>query len=298
MRGNRAHTDPFTSKRGSIPARAGEPELVPLPHSVATVYPRACGGTEYIVADDSQAEGLSPRVRGNLPAPPRRLWNTRSIPARAGEPGPFACRPWRTGVYPRACGGTTTAPARRPPGKGLSPRVRGNQLLPEVAHSRRGSIPARAGEPAVMYSRKARITVYPRACGGTSAQPPPAEMYSGLSPRVRGNPAVHYRRRARLRSIPARAGEPSKHPIASHSSGVYPRACGGTAPGGLRAGRRTGLSPRVRGNPVPEFDKPIIIRSIPARAGEPVVQRLHQRLLGVYPRACGGTPLFASVVSR
>ena len=51
-------------------------------------------------------------------------------------------------VYPRACGGTPPACPRSPPTTGLSPRVRGNP--PRGRHIRfpRGSIPARAGEPA------------------------------------------------------------------------------------------------------------------------------------------------------
>ena len=50
---------------------------------------------------------------------------------------------------------------------------------------------------------------------------------------------------------------------------VYPRACGGTVPAFTAALRSYGLSPRVRGNPLPvpgQLESP---GSIPARAGEP-----------------------------
>ena len=51
----------------------------------------------------------------------------------------------------------------------------------------------------------------------------------------------------------------------------------------------TGLSPRVRGNPMALRDTPDMGRSIPARAGEPPRGILTPWLLMVYPRACGGT---------
>ena len=70
---------------------------------------------------------------------------------------------------------------------------------------------------------------------------------------------------------------------------VYPRTCGGTRidpPGWTSHG---GLSPHVRGNPIPWSSAWRGPRSIPARAGEPY--RLLLLLAGprVYPRTCGGT---------
>ena len=70
---------------------------------------------------------------------------------------------------------------------------------------------------------------------------------------------------------------------------VYPRACGGTPAGKRPLCRSSGLSPRVRGNQRHISEHPLIVRSIPARAGEPgsrVRPRPHRP---VYPRACGGT---------
>ena len=71
---------------GSIPAPAGEPPGAAVFLPPRTVYPRACGGTAYPHHLSLSLHGLSPRLRGNLPAlrlmKPRR----RSIPAPAGEP--------------------------------------------------------------------------------------------------------------------------------------------------------------------------------------------------------------------
>ena len=50
----------------------------------------------------------------------------------------------------------------------------------------------------------------------------------------------------------------------------------------------TGLSPRVRGSLYVETRDVKLIRSIPARAGEPCRANLALAFCTVYPRACGG----------
>ena len=51
-----------------------------------------------------------------------------------------------------------------------------------------------------------------------------------------------------------------------------------------------GLSPRVRGNPLPKCCLLQILGSIPACAGEPPLAVGPYVVTGVYPRVCGGTP--------
>ena len=70
----------------SIPARAGEPSGGMGRHSRRAVYPRACGGTRQHQAGVHPPQGLSPRVRGNPLQKALSDLDTRSIPARAGEP--------------------------------------------------------------------------------------------------------------------------------------------------------------------------------------------------------------------
>ena len=50
-----------------------------------------------------------------------------------------------------------------------------------------------------------------------------------------------------------------------------------------------GLSPRLRGNPVDLIRGDMLLRSIPAPAGEPCVPSQSPSGKRVYPRACGGT---------
>ena len=105
---------------------------------------------------------------------------------------------------------------------------------------------------------------------------------------MRGSRYSRRCRHPKTRSIPAHAGEPLATALRTLRARVYPRACGGASPRphGKRFG--VGLSPRMRGslsqtNNAFEFEG-----SIPAHAGEPRPLERSDRLLRVYPRACGG----------
>ena len=86
VRGNLIVTLRAQGEHGTIPARTGEP----FPHDGSFVrpgdYPRAYGGTYGDPSLILAYLGLSPRVRGNLPAYSRASCGMRTIPARTGEP--------------------------------------------------------------------------------------------------------------------------------------------------------------------------------------------------------------------
>ena len=233
VRGNhhlRPHSQPAAR---SIPACAGEPPAKAGGRRRPGVYPRVCGGTLLSGGAGAVRPGLSPRVRGNQVGQNAGQLGDRSIPACAGEP-PGRGRGWRRGgVYPRVCGGTLRSAGRDPLGEGLSPRVRGNP----------SSTPPLA----------------------TAAPTSPV----GLSPRVRGNPAAVTGPRRPAGSIPACAGEPWRRCSGFRPCRVYPRVCGGTGFKSGVGGGVEGLSPRVRGNPIPPLPPLTAGRSIPACAGEP-----------------------------
>ncbi len=192
-------------------------------------------------------------------------------------------------VYPRACGGTRPRRRGYPSCGGLSPRVRGNPIREGRAGRINRSIPARAGEPSGCRWPPPARSVYPRACGGTVPAVPTVKATRGLSPRVRGNHLVDLSGDAPWGSIPARAGEPLPIGKAGCIGWVYPRACGGTGIITLSEARTAGLSPRVRGNPMPWAHLGPHPGSIPARAGEPMIWLVSPARPVVYPRACGGT---------
>ena len=173
-------------------------------------------------------------------------------------------------VYPRASGGTVASSLPSRLMSGLSPRERGNRAgLASDAPGRR-SIPARAGEPRHRPSATRGRPVYPRASGGTSSSRAVRMARSGLSPRERGNRGCGAQPHARARSIPARAGEPASLASIAAASRVYPRASGGTTTWRRLLISTPGLSPRERGNRLALRAGHVGLRSIPARAGEPL----------------------------
>ena len=155
------------------------------------------------------------------------------------------------------------------PGRGLSPRVRGNHGHSGQVYVTRRSIPASAGEPLNRIVGHVLPWVYPRECGGTCQHHDVGDAPVGLSPRVRGNRMVGLFLLQPDRSIPASAGEPVFYNPAGDEPEVYPRECGGNLPAPWMTDR--------------------VHRSIPASAGEPSHATAPRQLPPVYPRECGGT---------
>ena len=167
VRGNHARRWNQCGWIGSIPACAGEPIQRTGNPAYAPVYPRVCGGTVKYSPPLRSIGGLSPRVRGNLPAHTVSEDGIGSIPACAGEPAAGRPARGRHRVYPRVCGGTRPDSKNGNPGGGLSPRVRGNRSDRDFRKDYVRSIPACAGEPTPPGHGSDRRTVYPRVCGGT-----------------------------------------------------------------------------------------------------------------------------------
>ena len=86
VRGNPDDREAPDVSARSIPACAGEPGTPRTTSAPLRVYPRVCGGTQYLDCEDLPHPGLSPRVRGNPPAGLILGRYNRSIPACAGEP--------------------------------------------------------------------------------------------------------------------------------------------------------------------------------------------------------------------
>ena len=289
VRGNRARIWRRRPGSRSIPACAGEPICRAGTRQRRRVYPRVCGGTPLHQGWQPSSRGLSPRVRGNPGSGHLRASGAGSIPACAGEPRVGGGTRQLDAVYPRVCGGTRKSVALMPPAAGLSPRVRGNRGEGYRRPPTVRSIPACAGEPASVWLRNWRTSVYPRVCGGTITTSPGSLVRFGLSPRVRGNPPLAGHLARPVRSIPACAGEPIADIATRGAAAVYPRVCGGTPASGPALARRQGLSPRVRGNLVNVRLVGICGRSIPACAGEPPTGVWGRCRCAVYPRVCGGT---------
>ena len=173
---------------------------------------------------------------------------------------------------------------------GPSPRGRGHRRSTARGYSQGGSIPARAGSPALNKFEKLLERVHPRAGGVTTTDIPTGMHGVGPSPRGRGHRPNHPDQRAISGSIPARAGSPAPPPIRLKTTRVHPRAGGVTLRKARRSPAGRGPSPRGRGHLEAWLFKAARRGSIPARAGSP---RLPGRCGGgarVHPRAGGVTP--------
>ena len=164
-----------------------------------------------------------------------------------------------------------------------------DQVFDRVFADRRGSIPARAGEPHRRGRASAGWGVYPRTGGGTVGNLDVTVEVDGLSPHGRGNPHEAMPPHNPARSIPARAGEPRRARKESSERAVYPRTGGGTAIGTCHLPFLRGLSPHGRGNPALSLALGERRRSIPAREGEPRSRSTPRGASAVYPRTGGGT---------
>ena len=187
MRGNLIKPLALTARAGSIPTHAGKPIKVTLPYIPRWVYPHACGETPAEVIHRHAFEGLSPRMRGNLPSffsPPSAVG---SIPTHAGKPSIFFQPSFGRRVYPHACGETHNPNWKEFYKGGLSPRMRGNRYQGPPTALRCGSIPTHAGKPAKAERDHLCGRVYPHACGETHGVYRCRCNGQGLSPRMRGN---------------------------------------------------------------------------------------------------------------
>ena len=220
------------------------------------------------------ANGLSPRVRGNLVLASAEDVRQGSIPAGAGQPIAYLQAYGALAVYPRGCGATCHLFSPLGFRRGLSPRVRGN----------RSRLP----------SHCATGTVYPRGCGATRCSITSSAGGRGLSPRVRGNRIGSAAISSSDRSIPAGAGQPKTPTEIFNENPVYPRGCGATPPISFAPMYHPGLSPRVRGNRGGCSVRGGCSGSIPAGAGQPFVRESFELLDAVYPRGCGATPKVAT----
>ena len=159
--------------------------------------------------------GLSPHVRGNPARWALVPGSVGSIPACTGKPENAIGYKGSYRVYPRMYGETHDVGGRVSLWWGLSPHVRGNQLVACKRDWPDGSIPACTGKPhrarhspaldqvyPRMYGKPpsapthpAAQEVYPRMYGETDGLPVLPDGYLGLSPHVRGNPCAGLRTR-------------------------------------------------------------------------------------------------------
>ena len=145
------------------------------------------------------------------------------------------------------------------------------------------------GEAMSTFTNHYQCGVHPRASGATEVLSLTDRKPLGPSPRERGNlgrPQHVHRGRG---SIPARAGQPHRTRSTGGRDRVHPRASGATVPPAVGAAGAGGPSPRERGNPRVLGMHSVTDGSIPARAGQPLIDTAGLRETEVHPRASGAT---------
>ena len=133
------------------------------------------------------------------------------------------------------------------------------------------------------------LTAYPRSRGATPDLDVTVVAASGLSPLARGNLLCGGNEALGQGPIPARAGQPSPVYVRLRGDGAYPRSRGATRDYLSTQIAGLGLSPLARGNPLSPPFFPDVAGPIPARAGQPFVQRPKQITKTAYPRSRGAT---------
>ena len=197
-----------SSRRGPIPADAGEPAGWSAGRSSARAYPRGRGGAQCPPLDAQQDAGLSPRTRGSRGSDARLECAPGPIPADAGEPLSTSSKWPASRAYPRGRGGACCHDRPETSANGLSPRTRGSLRAGLGLGGQGGPIPADAGEPSSTPRPSSPSRAYPRGRGGATTSGESIIMPVGLSPRTRGSLARRQRLAAGLGPIPADAGEP------------------------------------------------------------------------------------------
>ena len=170
---------------------------------------------------------------------------------------------------------------------GSSPRVRGTRGPHNEQAAAARFIPARAGNASVVVATVNGFPVHPRACGERWLILRHPLGITGSSPRVRGTLPRGRDKRIDARFIPARAGNAYSSCVVTAIISVHPRACGERCGQvGYKFGER-GSSPRVRGTLPVTVPSAIVVRFIPARAGNAAINVARSILTPVHPRACG-----------
>ena len=211
--------------------------------------------------------GLSPLARGTPRLNIAIAYTVRFIPAGAGNTTLATTSPEALTVYPRWRGEHWLQFTNVENNRGLSPLARGTHMQQITNHQIPRFIPAGAGNTLVLLVGRYNTTVYPRWRGEHSHYPQRALRRAGLSPLARGTPLKTAQTGEDWRFIPAGAGNTRIARMRFSCCSVYPRWRGEHFATRRRSCAVRGLSPLARGTPVAGKILSVIIRFIPAGAG-------------------------------
>ena len=170
---------------------------------------------------------------------------------------------------------------------GSSPLVRGKREPPHRRFRFGRIIPACAGQTTCLPPSTMATSDHPRLCGANRWMPSGGCTAVGSSPLVRGKPGQRNRAGDECRIIPACAGQTSTETSGSYFLSDHPRLCGANMPEPGTELCLGGSSPLVRGKPVGRGHDDLLVRIIPACAGQTARSRLNTDASADHPRLCG-----------
>ena len=271
----------------SIPACAGNTSVSWTPTHVSAVHPRMRGEHWRRANSACPFTGPSPHARGTLSQHHADRPLHRSIPACAGNTRSRARNSAIKAVHPRMRGEHTPVVHVAGVGTGPSPHARGTLLRCARRLRKARSIPACAGNTFSAARRSNAITVHPRMRGEHGVAFRMLRGVGGPSPHARGTRRRVRAGLAQARSIPACAGNTSAPAGSFSTKAVHPRMRGEHR---IRARGDTpnaGPSPHARGTPFRQGVLAVVVRSIPACAGNTPGCAPSQTSDPVHPRMRG-----------
>ena len=186
MRGTHARFLIVENGFGIIPAYAGNTQWDCLRPVSAWDHPRVCGEHVRSSTCPEEYRGSSPRMRGTLPLPSRRIYGGGIIPAYAGNTRCTRAGHASTRDHPRVCGEHCARWCRAWTRWGSSPRMRGTPPSRLWRDCRAGIIPAYAGNTPCIRPYCEMNGDHPRVCGEHCDVEALLVVCVGSSPRMRG----------------------------------------------------------------------------------------------------------------
>ncbi len=205
-RGTRVSANPEEIEPRFIPAGAGNTHMIRRARRWHSVYPRWRGEHRITPRFLPRQRGLSPLARGTLHEPKFQGWDSRFIPAGAGNTYILKRLLNHKTVYPRWRGEHLKRRASASRLLGLSPLARGTLTSSWEKMVFARFIPAGAGNTALGPGVVLAHAVYPRWRGEHGAVGGFGTCCIGLSPLARGTRFAPRLRDRRSRFIPAGAG--------------------------------------------------------------------------------------------
>ncbi len=269
------------------PRGRGEHERLLAPPAGLTVHPRGRGEHGPWQSDPASCPGSSPRARGTRKDKCDRSYQTRFIPAGAGNTSRSNQNLSPCTVHPRGRGEHPTSSCIGNPAIGSSPRARGTHPQRTARAHLRRFIPAGAGNTDGRGGCDCPLPVHPRGRGEHLRLICFGLRLPGSSPRARGTRPDSLPRRHAGRFIPAGAGNTADRSQSGRMRPVHPRGRGEHGSPPAIQTMTGGSSPRARGTRCCGVLHLLPSRFIPAGAGNTKSLAENPFTVPVHPRGRG-----------